>query len=214
MRVGILGGTFDPVHHGHLTMARVAMEAAGLEKVLMIPSALPPHKERPGLADGYQRFAMLALSLNGNENLALSEIELKRGGKSYTVDTLKQLRRERDNDDLFLIVGSDSYAELVTWRAYEQILSMAAVLVIPRTSETRGEFQQRLTPELSRTLKPESSPPAGRTQNLLPAAWWIASDPVLVSSTEIRRRLKKRESVKGLLPDPVASHIRRQGLYE
>ncbi|HXI04361.1 MAG TPA: nicotinate (nicotinamide) nucleotide adenylyltransferase, partial [Candidatus Saccharimonadales bacterium] len=132
MKLGILGGTFDPVHNGHLALAEAAARRAALDRVLLVPCARPPHKDRTGLTDGYQRYAMLALAADGSPGLAVSPLELLRGGISFTAETLGEISAERPGADLFLLVGSDSFVEMETWRDLDRILALAAVLVLHR----------------------------------------------------------------------------------
>ena len=213
MRLGILGGTFDPVHLGHLAIAQTAMKAASLDRVAMIPCALPPHKDRAGLTDGFHRFAMVSLLVPGAQGIAVSALELLRGGVSYTVETLLELSRRVPKPDLFLLVGSDSYAELPTWRSPEQILSLAAIVVIPRGEDGEAELRRSLPRELSSILlQPGEAWPAS-LEARLPLAGIVSGKPVPISSTEVRRRVARGESIAGLVPEPVAAYIERQELY-
>ncbi len=213
MRLGVLGGTFDPVHNGHLAMARAAIRCALLDRVLMVPCARPPHKDRPDLTDGYSRFAMLVLALMDESSIDASTIELQRGGISYTADTLRLLTTERPRMDLFLILGSDSFVELETWRSCPEILSLAALLVAPRRGIEGAALRDRAPGLLRGELLPPGSLVPGAPQPGLPAAALVRMDPVEVSSTEIRSRLRGGRSVSGLVPAPVETYIRRQGIY-
>ncbi len=131
MRVGVLGGTFDPIHLGHLAAADVALDCAQLEKVLIMPSAQPPH--RPGaIASAEQRLAMCRLAVEGRPRLEVSDVEVRHGGRSYTVDTLVELKRLLPRDDLFLILGWDAAALFATWHEPARVRSLASVIVIGR----------------------------------------------------------------------------------
>ena len=180
MRLGILGGTFDPVHAGHIAMARSAAAAARLDRVLLVPCARPPHKERPDLTDGYHRFGMLALVVAEEPALSASPIELQRGGISYTVDTLRELRQRHSGADLCLIIGSDSFAELADWKAYEEILGSAAILVVPRP--VKEAAPRRPAPGLPLLGSAAEGIRSG-LGNRLPYAALVATDPVDISST-------------------------------
>jgi nicotinate-nucleotide adenylyltransferase len=134
MRIGIFGGSFDPVHDGHLIAAECAREQARLDRVLFIPAAAPPHKPGRILADGPHRLAMLSLATGGNDAFAVSGIELDRGGTSYTVDTLATLAGEHPDDALVLILGPDSLASLPTWREPARIAALAEIVPVERDS--------------------------------------------------------------------------------
>lgn len=191
MRVGVLGGTFDPPHAGHLRMARLAQRLLGLDEVLFVPCARQPLKAGSAAADSGHRCAMLALALQGRPDWRLDTRELDRGGTSYTVETLAALRRERPGDDLVLILGQDSLESLPRWKAARRIPALARLAVVPR--DPRRE--------------PEIPPFARRAATVLEAA------PLAVSATEIRRRIAGRGSWERLVPAPVARYIRREGLY-
>jgi nicotinate-nucleotide adenylyltransferase len=213
VRLGILGGTFDPPHAGHLAAARAAASAADLDRVLMVPSALPPHKERPDLTDGYHRFAMVALLAEDEPALAASPAELRRGGVSYTVDTLRGIADAAPGDDLHLIVGSDSFVEMGSWRDLTEILERAAVVVVPRPGPGTRPEGTGLAPALARALREPRTPWPRPLRGRLPHACVIESEPVDVSSTEVRGRARRGDPIAGLVPARVEAYIRRQGLY-
>lgn len=213
MKLGILGGTFDPVHAGHLAMACSAMQAAGLDRVEMVPCATPPHKDRTDLTNAFHRFAMASLLIPAVPGLAVSPVELDRGGVSYTVETLLETCRRTPRPELHLIVGGDSYAELPTWRSYEEILGLAAIIVIPREEEPEAAYRRRIPEPMSAILLPPGAAWPARLEGRLPLAGIVAAAPVKVSSTEIRARVARGESIEGLVPEPVAAYIERQGLY-
>lgn len=131
MRIGVLGGTFDPIHLGHLAAAEAAIDCAQLDKVLVMPSAQPPH--RPGaIASAEQRLAMCRLAVEGRPRLEVSDVEVRHGGRSYTVDTLVELKRLLPQDGLFLILGWDAAALFATWHEPAKVRSLASVIVISR----------------------------------------------------------------------------------
>ena len=131
MRVGILGGTFDPIHEGHLAAARGAMDCADLDRVLFVPSATPPHRG-PAVADAEQRIAMARLAIAGEPRFEVADIEVRRGAISYTVDTLRELQRLHPGDELFLILGWDAAKLLPSWREPEEVRRLASILVVTR----------------------------------------------------------------------------------
>ena len=191
MNVGIFGGTFDPPHIGHLIAGERVLEQAGLSHLLFIPAAIPPHKKERELEEGNHRLQMLRSSVKENPNLKVSDIELQRGGVSYTVDTLKALRASMPDAVLFFIMGMDMLAEFSTWRATDEILDLAELLVL-----TRPEFP---VPKLEHRLKERVR---------------ICRIPdVGVSSSEIRRRVKEGKSIKYMVVEAVEAYIWKHRLY-
>jgi nicotinate-nucleotide adenylyltransferase len=151
MRIGILGGSFDPPHLGHLHVARCARDELALDEVRLIPAAIPPHKMSRELADGRHRLAMLALVARGQPWLVVDPRELERGGPSYTIDTLSALRTEgRPDDALFFLIGSDSLVDLADWRRAPEVVELATFVTVPRdrraSPRPRGALRARRRP--------------------------------------------------------------------
>lgn len=190
MRIGLLGGTFDPPHAGHLHMAKVAEDLAGLDRVLFAPCNHQPLKAAPPVASGAHRAAMVALAIRDKKNWLLETSELDRGGLSYTAETLETLRLRFPDDALFLVLGGDSYASLPQWLRFMDIVREAGLVVIPRD-------------------------PSAIAEEAIQGAWVLRATcaPVAVSSTEVRARLADSRPIRGLVPAAVASYIQRQGLY-
>ena len=140
MRIGIFGGSFDPIHTGHLILAEQCREQAELDQVLFIPSAQAPHKEKGATGTDRQRTEMIDLAIGGHPAFLRSSIEIERGGVSYTVDTLEQLREQQPEDQLFLMMGGDSLNNFSTWKDPERILTMATPLVMARPGEGDVDF--------------------------------------------------------------------------
>jgi nicotinate-nucleotide adenylyltransferase len=213
-RVGILGGTFDPVHDGHLAAAVAAADAVGLHEVLFVPSHEPPHRTPAPRASAYHRFAMVALAVAADGRFSASDLELGRPGPSFTSDTLRGLRKPGLAAwQLFFITGTDAFAEIATWRDYPALLDLANFVVISRPGQTLDKLASRL-PDLAQRMhgverKGDWSPDPGSTRILL-----VEAATPDVSSTEIRERLAAGEALTGLVPAPVAGHIRRHRLYE
>lgn len=187
-RIGVLGGTFDPIHNTHLAIARAARDQAGLDSVLLVVSAEPPHKRGATFAPAEDRYALVQAAVADEPGMVVSRIELDRDGPSYTADTLEQLRAQYADAELFLIIGMDSLIDLPKWRSPERILSMAHLLVVPRPGEGP-------VPELVR----------GR-YTLLDFA---LND---VSSTEIRAHIQLGKHCTDL-PQSVSALIEQRGLY-
>ena len=190
MRVGLMGGTFDPIHLGHLRAAENVREALSLELVLFVPAAEPPHKPTFSLSPARDRLAMVALATADNRSFVASDLELRRSGPSYTVDTLAELARERRGDEMFLIVGSDTLGEMATWHEPERIFALCTIAVADR-------------------------PGAEDTAASLPTALVarVSGPGLFLSASEVRRRVREGRSVRYLIPDTVAAYIASRGLY-
>ena len=192
MSVGLLGGAFDPVHCGHLMLAEGALQELGLERVLLIPYAVGPHKPDGPVASGVDRLAMLALAVGGHPRLQVDDREIRRGGPSYTVDTLRDLSSEHPGVEWVLLMGCDQARTLAEWHQPRQVLEMARMAVAPRPGREQG-------PE----LLPDGLAGAHRLSLPLPE----------VSSTDIRLRIARGRSLHSLVPEAVAEYIQEHGLY-
>ena len=135
MKVGIFGGTFNPIHNGHLSLIAHLIEALALDELLLIPTAVPPHKESDCVIDARHRLAMCRLAVQDNPKVHVSDIEIQRGGKSYTIDTLRLLAVERPQDTLILLVGSDMFYTVEEWRCAAEIMRLADIVAIPRETD-------------------------------------------------------------------------------
>jgi len=207
-RIGILGGTFDPVHLGHIDTARAAGAALDLDEVMVVPSGTPPHRQSPAVSR-YHRFAMTALAVTGVERLRISDLEIGEVGASYTFDTLARLRaRGLSASQIFFITGADAFAEIATWSRYPEVLDMSHFVVVSRPGHRASELRQSLPALANRMTADRGSAPA--TQ---PAIFLLDAETPDVSSTDIRRRLANRESIAGLVPDAVGRYIDQHGLY-
>lgn len=198
MRLGVLGGTFNPPHLAHLLCASEAADQLGLERVLLVPANEPPHKEvldDPGAA---VRAGLCDAAVAGDERLAVSRIELERGGRSYTVDTLRALRDAHPGTELWFIVGGDMAMSLPTWREPGEILGLARLAVAERSGAVRRDIADRLRAELP-----------GAQERID----FFAMPRVDVSSSEVRRRVGEGRSVRYLVPDAVAAQVGELGLY-
>ncbi len=140
-RVGIFGGTFDPVHYGHLLLAETCREQCKLDSVWFLPAAVPPHKQDLRLTSAQQRLEMLRLAIAGHDQFQVSELEIERGGVSYTVDTLRAIRADRPEAELFLLMGGDSLADLPMWRETDEICQLAIPVVIRRRGTPEPDFR-------------------------------------------------------------------------
>lgn len=185
MKIGILGGAFDPVHTGHLLIAQDIKEKLELDRVIFMPASRPPHKRC--VAPFALRRRMLKAAIAGHPGFVLSDIEARRPGLSYTVETLEQLRSRHAQDELFLTIGADQFRELRTWKQPERLPGLARLIVITR-------------------------PGAHSVKGIVPARR-LAVRQIEISSTEIRNRIARGLSVDEMLPQPVLRLIRNSALY-
>jgi len=201
-RVGVLGGTFDPIHLGHVAAAEGAARALGLSRVVLVPAGAPPHKLSGPRASGADRLAMARLAVEGLDGLEVSDIETRREGPSYTVDTVCQLAREAGTGvGLVLLLGTDALRDLPSWRDVEGIFRVVEPAVVGRPGAGEIDWEA-----LGRSL------PEGLVRRA--RANFVRLERGLdVSSTEVRRRLAAGEGVSGLLAPAVERYIREQGLY-
>ena len=197
MKLGVLGGSFDPPHLGHLAMAEAARRAHGLERVLLMPTGSPPHKL--DITPAADRLAMVRLAVEGREGLEASDLEVRRQGTTYTVETLEELRRLHPGVELFFIVGEDSLADLPGWREPLRILALARLVVVNRPGAGRGMAAS--IPGLSFDLGERIE----RDRVSIP--------PSPLESRRIRAALARGEGAAGEVPAPVLDYIERRGLY-
>lgn len=212
-RVGVLGGTFDPVHLGHLDAADAARAALALSEVLLMPSRVPPHKTTPARTSCHHRFAMAALAACGRPGLRVSDLELRSSEPSYTSLTLQRLAQAGyAPSQIFFILGSDAFADVAHWHDYPAILRRGHFAVVARAGHPLAGLRGRLPGLAARMRTPDEGPaqpdPGGAT-----AIWLIEADTRDVSSSDVRERLAAAEPTAGLLPDLVAAHVARHRLY-
>ncbi len=187
MKIGILGGTFNPIHNGHLILAKEAKEKLGLDKIIFVPANLAPHKDNLNLAAAGDRLAMISLAIGGNKDFAVSDMETKRGGRSYSIDTVKELKSKYPSDELYFIVGSDLLNYLDDWRDLGEVIKKVKFIVA-----TRPGYPLEKIPSYIQT---------------------IAIDAVDISAFGIRNLIKENKSFKELLPAGVFDYINMKGLY-
>ena len=201
-RVALFGGSFNPIHAGHLFVARSALKTFELDRVLFVPAAIPPHKQDLTLAPAGDRVAMIKLAIDDDDSLGMCLDEIERGGTSYTVDTLRHVRRELDESThLYFIVGSDSLAELHLWRQWEVLLTLATFITVARERAEARQALDKLAVHVDR----------GTVDHL--EKHILEVEPHPASSTEIRRRMQQGESVEDLVPVEVLEYIHEHKLY-
>jgi nicotinate-nucleotide adenylyltransferase len=196
VRVGILGGTFNPPHLGHLVCAQEAYLQLSLDQVMLIPARIPPHKAVEDEPGPEHRLALCRGAVNGDERFAVSDIEMRRGGPSFTVDTLEKLHSQTPDNELFLIVGGDVAAGLPSWHKPERVLSLARLAVAKRRGTSRAAVDAAL-----------QGLPGGERST------FFQMPRIGVSSTMIRRRVRAGEPIRYLVPDAVAAYIHQHKLY-
>ncbi len=214
LRLGVLGGTLDPVHAGHLAAARAAARALSLDCVWLMPSHVPAHKAAPG-ASPWHRFAMAALAVADDPLLAVSDLELARPGPTYTWDTLEALAAEGWNrSQIFFITGADAFAAIETWRRFPEVLDAGHFVVVTRPGHDLPASvcaHPLIAPRL-RACCPDGPPSAPDLQQSC-AIWLVRADTPDVSSSDIRQKILTGKEAGPDLPASVAAHIRRHGLY-
>ena len=198
-RIGVFGGTFDPPHTGHLALAERARDELGLARVVFVPAADPPHKRARTKSAFAHRLAMTRLAVRGHAAFAVSDAEAKRPGPSYTVETLRELRRRHPAAELWLLLGEDSLRDLPGWNSPAEIARLARLAVAPR-------------PESGRPRAPRAGPASPPRRGRRRIAW--LSGPVLeISSSDLRARARRGRSLRVLVPDAIAAYVRRRRLY-
>ena len=219
-RIGIFGGTFNPIHLGHVQVVREVKADFDLDKILIIPSALPPHKELDGVADAEDRLEMIRLAFSDDPSFMISDVELKRSGPSYTIDTVRHFKSIlSENTDLFLIVGLDAFLEIDTWKSYKDLFLLIPFIVMSRT--INGENSTKLEwKSLKNYLQSKIS--KGYTFSLTQSSFVHDKKqpifvynvtPVNISSTSIRRNIREGRSIKQLVPEIIEDFIKTKGLY-
>ncbi len=210
-RIGVFGGTFDPVHNGHLVLAEAARREFALDQVLFIPAAQPPHKLGEPVTPFAHRAAMLELALASHPAFVLDRMEQQRPGPSYSVDTLRELRRRLGRaGKLYFIIGSDAFAEITTWKNFHDLFRYVDFLVAERPDAAPGHLDDFLAGLAGFSHDPAHNcwhHPLGATLHPLPV------EAFLVSATTIRRKVRAGKPVAALVPAPVAAYIQKHRLY-
>jgi nicotinate-nucleotide adenylyltransferase len=192
MKIGIFGGTFNPPHIAHLILAESLYESLDLGKIIFIPSSVPPHKKCDDLLDAKHRLGLTRLAVGNNDRFEVSDIEVQRGGTSYTIDTVRTLDKKYKNDTLYLVIGADNLKSFHLWKEYEALLKRCKLIAMRRPGSTIEQVRDDVL---------------GETR--------VVDVPYLdVSSTEIRRKIREGKSVRYLVPDAVLSEIEKSGFYK
>ncbi len=200
-RIGIFGGTFNPIHAGHLVIAEEVYDYHNLSKILFMPANIPPHKYAEGLADAHHRYKMVEEAIRGNDKLEVSDLEIKREGKSYTIDTVQDVLRSYGREcEIFLIMGADSLSELELWKDVKELSQLCHFVVV-----NRPEYSVDVPDSLAGVVGNDTVSEIERLR--------VQISPIGISSTDIRKRLREGADVSGLVPSCVEAYIREHGLY-
>lgn len=220
MQIGLFGGTFNPIHNGHLSAAKDTAAFCGLDKVYLVPLSLPPHKQSEGIAAAADRLEMIRLAISDMPEMQISEVELHRSGPSYTVDTLRHFTScAPAGTEFFLIMGADAFLEIDTWKSYQDIFRLVPLIILSRPNiefadtvalwQAVGKYLQKKISEQYRFseikscfVHPEKTP-----------VYRVDVMPQDISSTMIRQRIKSGQSIMGFVPDSVKDFIQQKGLY-
>lgn len=201
MRTGIYGGTFDPIHVGHIEPVREAIDRLSLDRVFYLPTAVPPHKRDREFAPAESRFAMVELALLGEERMVVSPFELRQDGPAYTIDTVRHFAETHAEDELFLLIGGDSFAALDSWRNWREIVERCELIVLVRPGWERERTKAALDSNLSRLARGER-------------VHFLGNAPVEVSSTGLRELLAAGNEIPtGVTPELVVQYLRKYSLY-
>ncbi len=198
-RIGIMGGTFDPIHHGHLVAAEEARYQFGLAKVVFIPAGHPPHKVSRKISAASHRLAMTQLAIQSNPFFSISAIEIERPGLSYTIDTVREMKKIYPLADLFFITGADAVLEILSWKHFDELLAQCCFIAAKRPGYRLGKLKTKL-------------PGIGEEQ--LKRIIIMEVPALAISSTDIRERVQTGRPIKYLLPEAVEKYIVEQGLYQ
>ncbi|OQX03143.1 MAG: hypothetical protein BWK80_56310 [Desulfobacteraceae bacterium IS3] len=214
--IGLFGGTFNPIHIGHLRAAQEVLESFESDKIIFIPSALPPHKQAHDLTDAGDRLEMIRLSIQTCPKFEVSDIELKRPGRSYTIDTVRYFKSVLPDAKLYFMIGMDAFLEIDAWKSYQDLLSLISFIVMARPGtgdkidrvmlenylQTRISEDYRFSESEMAYIHPEKQPVFG-----------INVRPLDISSSAVRKLIRQNKSVRFLVPEAVENFIKNKGLF-
>jgi nicotinate-nucleotide adenylyltransferase len=214
-RIGLFGGTFNPIHFGHLRAAELVYDRMILDKILFIPSFIPPHKENRDVVSPRHRMEMIKLTLSAHPFFMPSAIEIEAGGTSYSIQTLTKIRKIYSRADLYFILGIDAFLEIETWKDYKRVLEQCRFIIISRPDYILKEALDVLNGAFADKMLEISDKRKVSQQEILSADMLLLKIPSLpISSTDIRMRLRKGKSIKGLVTEDVEDYIHKNHLYQ
>jgi nicotinate-nucleotide adenylyltransferase len=215
LRIGIFGGTFDPIHAGHLRAAEAVRRRFGLDRILFVPSNTPPHKRRPSVAPAPARLKMVELAVRGRRGFEANAIEVRSRSTSYSVITIEKIGKLFPGARLFFILGADAFLEIKTWREWRRVLDLCALIVMTRPGTSLRAARSVLQPEYrSRMISLRPATKIGPALAAGRTIFFLRIDALPVSSTDIRRRIREGRSIDVRVPDPVAAAIGARKLYQ
>ncbi|MCC5911570.1 MAG: nicotinate-nucleotide adenylyltransferase [Clostridiaceae bacterium] len=198
-KYGIMGGTFDPIHLGHLFIAETALREVQLDKIIFVPTGTPPHKYHRLITDGYHRLVMTSMAINSNEKFYLSDIEINRSGDSYTIDTIKyMLKQHKEPTEFHFIIGSDAFVEIETWKNYIELFHLIKFVVTTRAGYDNEELNDKIN-YLKETYSAEVIK--------------MSIPNLEISSSDLRNRIKEERSIKYMVTEDVERYIQKNYLY-
>jgi nicotinate-nucleotide adenylyltransferase len=216
MRIGLFGGTFNPIHFGHIHASKEIKNKFDMDQIYMIPSAIPPHKKRQGVADAQDRLNMTRLAVSSLDGYLVSDVEITRAGPSYTVDTVNYFQNVLPkNTATFLILGMDAFLEIDTWRSYKELFTKLPLIIMSRPGTEHVGFL-----ELANHIREKISNHYyfEKTRNCFEhrtkqSIYLVNVTPYDISSTDIRKAIRQKQSLKYLIPEKIEQYINSKGLY-
>ena len=213
-RLGVFGGTFDPIHSGHLDVAKSSRRSLNLSKIFFVPTKISPHRNSAPIASGHNRLAMVKLAITDASSYRVSDQELRKNGPAYTSDTLEMFLKAGTSPlQLFFIAGTDAFADITSWYNYPHILDLAHFLVVSRPSRPASALRKQL-PTLASRMKDVSMQGSEHSPNQQTWIWLVDAKTRNISSSNIKIRLANGESVTDLVPPLVAAHIKQYRTYD
>lgn len=214
-RIGILGGTFNPIHEGHVKVAEDVQKKFRLEKILFIPSYIPPHKESVDMASPHHRLRMIELAVSAHPQFLASSIEIEAKGKSYSIFTILKLKKTFPKAAIFFILGIDAFLEIDTWREYKKVLEQCYFVVVSRPGYSLDDAADALPPEYrERMTETQRTERIDDNMVLSYKMFLFQMESLDIASTEIRQNIRQKKSIKGLVPEAVEDYIRENKLYQ
>ncbi len=212
MKIGILGGTFNPIHLAHLRIAEEVRDRFSLDRVIFIPAAAPPHKPLAGELPFADRYEMVKLAILDNPSFSVSDIEGRRGGKSYFIDTIRALRKAHPDDEFFFVIGSDSFIDIGSWREYAAIFDHCNIVVVERPGFTVTALDNALPVAVVQEFRYNDAEKRLVHRSGY-SVYYVEGIPLDISSSAIRKLARMGRSIKYIVPETVEHYIRKRGLY-
>lgn len=212
MKIGLFGGTFDPIHWGHLRSAEEVREAFSLDRVIFVPAADPPHKKRRPTTSPRERLEMVRLAIAKNPGFSVSAVEISRPGKSYSIDTLRYFCARKPRDSLYFVLGLDAFREIATWKDFHEIFRLCHTVVTSRPGCAEPMSLEGMPVAVRRVFCYDRAQDFYRHESGT-CLFFLKITEIAISASDIRNRLKEGKSIRYLVPPDVESYIRTKGLY-